>query len=577
MRRFTFLLAALLCALPPAGRAAADTRSDLKAVDLAAGRVPETPLDTAVFTPFEAGKTTNKFPGRLRISPTDDGARAEAYRNRDNRLGDPDRAAHRLPPMVIDLVQSGSDLLPLERRLVSDTHPYWEWFVGPGRAWDEPGDAGWTRAVLPFALQERNQNCTHNGLLSFLYRSDGSVSQVYYQVGSETCTYFQVDLWGMAPAAIVATPAAAGSGAADAVTAFRTERARRLPVRPISALAEALPGADPEAFTPPSPDEATTWGLVVDGIHYRGGCETRFGPYPLCEELHLPSYSTAKSVYAGLGVMRMARLWPEFPDQAIAGLVPACDLGDGRWDDVTVDNALDMTTGNYASPTYMVDEDDRVWNFLNPETHAEKSAVACEEYPRAAAPGSRWVYHTSDTYLVATAMNAFLQDRRGPDADAWSDLVVDELWRPLALSPVTHGSLRTFDTVRQGFGGLGLTFLPDDVARIGRWLAEGGGRIGGQPVLDSGMLDQALFRGAGATAEHKATALFAYSNGFWGAPGHAWAGCAGNVWIPHMSGFGGITIAVLPNGMVYYAFADSGLFQWSAAVAEANRLRDLCS
>lgn len=564
--------AVTLCLLVLAAQASGNTRETLKALDLSAGRVPDAPVDTSAFTPRDGAKPSNKFPGRLVITPSDEGARADALRNGGGRLGDPDRQVHRLPPMEIDLVQSGPDLLPLARGLVTGDHPYWNWFVGPGTAWDEPGDAGWTRAVLPFALQERGQNCTHNGLLTFLYRTDGSVSRVYYQVGSETCVYFRVDLWGMATAA---TAPAEGPVAAT-VAAFRDERARRLPVKPMTALATDFPGADPEAFEPPSVEDATAWGLVVDGVHYRGGCDTRHGPYPLCDELHLPSYSASKSLYAGLGMMRMARLWPEFPTRIVADLVPACDLGDGRWDDVTVDDALDMTTGNYASAAYMADEDDLVGNFLGQATHAGKSAVACQEYARVGTPGNQWVYHTSDTYLVATAMNTFLQNRRGANADAYSDIVVADLWRPLGLSPVTHTTLRTEDGVRQGFGGLGLTLLPDDVARIGQFLAVDGGRIDGQPLFDPALLDQALFRGAGATPEHKATALFAYSNGFWGAPGQAWAGCSGESWIPHMSGFGGITIAVLPNGMTYYVFADSGLFQWSGAVAEANRMRSLC-
>ncbi len=574
MRLNLFCWLSVLAAVCFAPGLAAEDRGGLKAIDLAGGQVPAAPLNTAVFTPVAATKPGNKFPGRLVLAPHADGGRIDVLRDGRDRTDLPANRVDQLPPMAFDLVQSGDDLVPLQRGLVSGTHPYWEWFVGPGKAWDEPGDAGWTRAVLPFALQERNQNCTHNGLLSFLYRSDGRVSQVYYQVGSETCTYLRVDLWGMAPASTsFATEPVAGA----TVAAFRRERGRRLPVRPMAQLASDFPGADPAAFTPPSVDDVTVYGLVADGVHYRAGCETRHGPYPLCDELHLPSYSTAKSVYAGLGVMRMARLWPEFPGQAIASQVTACGLGDGRWSDVSVDDALDMTTGNFVSSTYMADEDDLVWNFLRAESHADKASVACGEYPRAATPGNTWVYHTSDTYLVATAMNAFLQARRGVGQDAYRDLLVDDLWRPLGLSPVTHTTLRTFDAVAQGFGGLGLTFLPDDVARIGQFLGVAGGRIDGQAMFDAEMLDQALFRGAGATPEHKATALFAYSNGFWGAPGHVWAGCENDTWIPHMSGFGGITIALLPNGMTYYVFADSGQFQWSEAAAEANRQRDFCS
>ena len=273
----------------------------------------------------------------------------------------------------------------------------------------------------------------------------------------------------------------------------------------------------------------------------------------------------------------MRKLWPDIINARVADLVPECSLPDGRWDDVSLDDLVDMTTGNYTSPAYMSDEDNLVWNFLNVETHALKVKNACEQHTRSGAPGGQWVYHTSDTYLLATALDAFLSQKRGSDQDSYADLVVADLWMGLGLSPVTYTSLRTFDAVQQAFGGLGLTYLPDDIARIGQFMGRDDGRINGQPMFAEGELDFALFRGAGVNAEHKATALFGYSNGVWGAPGHAWLSCPNLTFIPHFSGFGGITVAVLPNDMVYYVFADSGLFQWVNAAREAHRLEPFCN
>lgn len=39
-----------------------------------------------------------------------------------------------------------------------------------------------------------------------------------------------------------------------------------------------------------------------------------------------------------------------------------------------------------------------------------------------------------------------------------------------------------------------------------------------------------------------------------------------------MSGYGGITVAMMPNGATYYYFSDNNEFSWSAAVAEADKL-----
>src|SRR3546814_12265440 len=76
----------------------------------------------------------------------------------------------------------------------------------PGRVWDEAGDNGYSRVALPFALQPKNANCMHNGVLTFLFKDDGSVSKVAYQIASEPCLYFTADLWGMLAAGYTPAP-----------------------------------------------------------------------------------------------------------------------------------------------------------------------------------------------------------------------------------------------------------------------------------------------------------------------------------------------------------------------------------
>lgn len=553
---------------------AAEHRSQLKAVQLSSEWLPEEPLDYSAFMPASSSRPGNKFTGRLIISPDPERSSMEILRDSRGRTDGRVPTIASLPPMDIGLLQSGRDLIPAERGLVSDVHPYWEYFAGVGKAWDEPGDNGWSRAAIPFALQERGQNCTHNGVLTFLFKTGGEVSRVYYQLVSETCTYLRLNLWGSAQASTL--PLMAGQGE-QVVTQYRNELRLRLPVRALETLTDTFPGADVAEFEPGEIEDVTVYGLVVDGVHYMSGCQTRYGVYPFCEELHLPSYSTSKSVFTGLAWMRMRKLWPNISNQVVADLIPECDLPDGRWDDVGLDDLLDMVTGNYVSSNYMNDEDSLVWNFLNPETHALKVKNACEQYTRQSPPNQQWVYHTSDTYLMATALDEFLRLRRGTGVESYRDLVVSDLWQPLGLSPATSTSLRTFDSRAQAFGGLGLTFLPDDIARIGQFLGLEQGEIDGEAMFNAAEFTDAMFRGAGGQAEHKPTPLFGYSNGFWGAPGHSWLGCDGLVFLPFFSGFGGITVAVLPNDMVYYVFADSGNFQWVDAAREAHRLRPMCS
>jgi hypothetical protein len=73
----------------------------------------------------------------------------------------------------------------LQRGVQRRDHPYWEVVLQPGKVWDEVGDGDWSRASVSFSLQERAANCTHNGVLTWLY-NDSGVSRVAYQVSSET-------------------------------------------------------------------------------------------------------------------------------------------------------------------------------------------------------------------------------------------------------------------------------------------------------------------------------------------------------------------------------------------------------
>jgi hypothetical protein len=83
--------------------------------------------------------------------------------------------------------------------LVFTDHPNWNYIISPGRAWDQEGDNGYSRASVPFALLQRNSQCVHNGVMLFLYRSDGSTSDVRYQITQESCMYFKADFWGQLP------------------------------------------------------------------------------------------------------------------------------------------------------------------------------------------------------------------------------------------------------------------------------------------------------------------------------------------------------------------------------------------
>src|SRR3546814_19480637 len=95
-----------------------------------------------------------------------------------------------------------------------------------------------------------------------------------------------------------------------------------------------------------SSDLVSLVGFVIDGVHYSGGCTTRRGAYPSCESLVVPSYSTAKSAFAGLAMMRLEATHPGTFDPVIGAHVPAC-AAPRNWGDGTCGNPRAMATRNH--------------------------------------------------------------------------------------------------------------------------------------------------------------------------------------------------------------------------------------
>ena len=172
-------------------------------------------------------------------------------------------------------------------------------------------------------------------------------------------------------------------------------------------------------------------------------------------------------------------------------------------------------------------------------------------------------------------MNALLKNAAGSSKDLFTDLIVAELWQPLQLSPTAHYTRRTYDTTAQPFTGWGLIWLRDDVAKIGRFIGIDAGAIGGSALLDRALFDAAMQR----NVDDRGTvplADFRYNNGFWAHNVQQGLGCSNPTWVPFMSGFGGITVLLLPNDTVYYYFSDNDSHLWMDAARQSAKIRSIC-
>ena len=475
-----------------------------------------------------------------------------------------------IPPFAINFVSDGDAIIPVKHGPIPSFHPDWEWIFGAGKIWNEVSDNGWSRAAVPIALQERNANCIHNGLMSFLYKGD-IVSNAVVQIGSETCAYLQFDMWSKLSVSKILS---------DVVNTrrvkfdFQKEIKWRLPRRSIADLRGtdiAQIGASQEV----SPENMTVYGFAKDGQLYASECNTRHGPNPYCAEMALPSYSMAKSIVASIGLMRLEKLYPEARAAKISDYVPQCKAK--IWGDVSFEQALDMTTGNYTSQLYDKDEaGPKTWkSFMSEETHGTKIKHACTVHKRKSKPGTQFVYHTTDTYILGTAMQAYLREKSGnPKADLYDNVLLP-IWRVLELGPFLNKTRRTYDEVAQPFTGWGLTMHADDLVRIGLFLQKGG-RIEGNAWLDQSMLAAALQQNPNDRGHKAINDNLRYRAGVWAYNAGPFLGCKGDLWIPNMSGFGGLANVLMPNGHIYFYVSDGHEYAWRRAAKASNELQPFC-
>ncbi len=414
------------------------------------------------------------------------------------------------------------------------------------------------------------------------------------RIRSETCLYYKVNFWGQLLATYEPEPENEPRFI-DARARNVRERFHRLPTAAMAQLELDYPGVDPGAFGRGlSVEHVSALGVTVDGINYVRDCVTRTGQVPveLCDEWMLPSYSVAKSVFAGLALMRLAVLFEDADvyNELVRTWLPAeTAAAVGDWGNVTLLDCLNMATGNYRSAGFQEDEDLYMGDFFIAETFASK-ADAAFSFPVREPPGQRHIYHTSDTFILTAAMQRFLQAKIGgprpptsrPSSinatkavDIW-ELIVTGIFEPLHLSSAAMSSLRTYDADRQPYGGYGLWFKRDDLAKIGQWLRNGEGRvpIGGAQVVDSAALDAALQldpMSRGLNPNHPSLNL-RYNYGFWAevfdGPSY---GCEDDYYQPYLSGYGGIRCVLLGNGVVYYYVSDNGEFPSMAAAMQASR------
>lgn len=603
--------------------------------------------------PAAAAAPTNTFEGTLTLSAvTTTGNYGSVY----DPLGYGTVTAWKhLPPnngsstsLTLQFVQNGSWLIPVTQGLqytgsatatgtgYSPIAPAWRWniIIGNGRVWNETTDNGYSRASFPFTLAEYNQNCVHNGEMTFLFKGS-SISHVFYQIDAEVCEYWQANFYGNLTATY--TPSTI-SGDTTLETNAATEISNRIPTEPFSSLATDYPssGVSTSAFIGQylHPTYIAGYGLYINGVNYVSACQSRSDDYAFCSEMRWPSYSVSKSMFVETALSRLGQQFgSSVYSRILSNYISQYTVG-GTWTSTTFDNMADMASGNYNSSGFETDEGSTAmtnfldaipyYNYGSPTSQSKIYNAFSMFKTNYATPGTLWVYHSDDAFLLTAAMQVFAQGQLGSSTNLWtktlsdvfSNLNVSQGMQQVMRTACNNNSTSSNCSTTIGDGGLsgsgepigayGMYLIQDDVAKLGYFFNNNNGAINGTQILDPAREDDTMVRTSNLglitpdSGFYTGTPIVAntnhYNNEYWTKywttsefPPNSGAtengGLATNpfnstftcqFWIPYMSGYGGNSVLLLPNNAVYYLFSDDNEFYWTYAVEQINLIKPMC-
>lgn len=432
------------------------------------------PVANAAFCPGPDAAAAPAFSGVLRIAPatmlTEPVLEQPLQGGRDARL---------FPGVTLEFYTAGDILVPVQHgEMVREAAPartpsYWRLIPQFGRVWREPGEGEWSRAAFPVMLVNDTENHAHQGLATFLYK-DGAVSGLRFQFVQQTAPYLvrpHFVGWGSARAQQAAGDA---GGLASQRAEATAELAARLPARPWSELAGAVPPGTLDGFGGPLyPQWLVEAALVRNGTLYYQESPTPYGPYPYPLEMRFGVRSVMKSVGAPLALLRLAQVYgPYVLGLHVGDYVQGLDP---KYNRVRFIDAASMASGFGGTGTVKTNPNDIYDGYLGGNydawytapSHAEKiRQIAANLHPYPWEPGTVVRYRDQDFYLLGAALDGFLKSVRGPDADLW-EMLKTEVFAPIGIYHAP--AVRTREAGgRDGLIWLNAGYYPtlDDLAKI---------------------------------------------------------------------------------------------------------------
>ena len=465
-------------------------------------------------------------------------------------------------------VQSGTMVAEDESR--SNKRSYWHAIPQYGKVWKEPGDSDWSRASFPIMLVNHVENMAHQGVATFLYK-DNNVSNLRIQFIQQSTPWNTPEhflAWGIAKMKVLDSNL---SGLAEKQDTAVQEISHRMEMQPWSELERQYAAGALKGFGGPLSEKWIVMKAVgKDGKIYYQDSKTAFGAFPYPEEMRFGIRSMTKSISVPLALARLAKAYgPYILNLKIGEYVEGLHPG---YNDVRFIDAANMATGMGGAGSFITYPNDDQSGYVDATYddwyNGAKSAQEKIEFinrdtgPYPWGPGVVNRYRDRDYHLLGSALDSFLKEMRGPEADIWK-MLEEEVFLPIGIyhAPIVKTVESDGST---GLAWFHAGFYPtlDDLAKIGQ-LYQNLGHHKGDQILHPEVTAQ-IFTTQGAfikNRDHSLEKAFSmglnndseknqelYKMGFHYVPYTDKNGNQSHV--PMMSGFSGNQVIFHPNDII---------------------------
>ena len=198
-------------------------------------------------------------------------------------------------------------------------------------------------------------------------------------------------------------------------------------------------------------------------------------------------------------------------------------------------------------------------------------------------PGEVMRYKSSDTVLLAIAMDRLLRSREGENYGL-IEMVESEIYRPLGIGRIPTIMMDDGPN-RRGVPQYGWGMMPNlqQTAKLAHLMANHG-EFAGQQILHRGLTRKAVDniddRGLPTGSRYDDGSEALYDMSYWLTPFNKGADC--QLRVPQMAGFGGSYVSIMPNNTIGFRLADGSdavdaVWDSSGIREVSHRVRPFCT